>query len=69
MLGDKIKNFELSQSRTDKIEGYLIARGISKARIMKSGFGSNSPMFPNPKNEVEHASNRRVEFEFVREEY
>lgn len=65
VLGDKNKNFELSQSRTDKIESYLTVRGISKSRITKTGFGSSLPIFSNPKTDTEHAANRRVEFEFL----
>lgn len=65
VLGDKNKNLELSQSRSDKIANYLIDRGIAKYRISKSSFGSSLPLFSNPKTEVEHAANRRVEFEFL----
>jgi outer membrane protein OmpA-like peptidoglycan-associated protein len=65
VLGDKIKNLELSQSRSDKIANYLIERGIARNRISKACFGSTSPLFSKPKTDSEHAANRRVEFEFI----
>jgi outer membrane protein OmpA-like peptidoglycan-associated protein len=62
VLGDALKNMELSVSRTQVVAEYLISKGILDNRILSKGYGSSHPIIADPKTEEERAVNRRVEF-------
>lgn len=61
--GDAI-NIPLSQNRAQAVANYLIARGVSAARIGTRGFGSSQPIADNS-TEAGRAANRRVEIRVV----
>lgn len=61
--GDGI-NIPLSQNRARAVADYLIARGVSPARIGTQGFGSSRPVAENT-TEVGRQANRRVEIRIV----
>jgi outer membrane protein OmpA-like peptidoglycan-associated protein len=67
VIGDKNKNLELSIKRTEIISEYLFQKGIQQIRIDKFGLGSEKPLYPKPASESEHATNRRVEFDFIKQ--
>ena len=62
VLGDAVKNRELSVNRAKVVADYLILKGISENRILFQGLGSTQPLIAEPKTEEERAVNRRVEF-------
>ena len=57
-------NLILSQNRSKSVTDYLIENGISKERIIFSGYGETLPIATNNTPEG-RAKNRRVEFEVV----
>ena len=62
-------NNKLSQKRAEEAGGYIIAKGISKDRVIAKAMGKNSPRVPNEKDGQDdpegRAQNRRVEFKIV----
>ncbi len=53
---------DLSTKRAKAIYSFLISEGIDKSRLSYKGFGILEPIYEIPeKNELERASNRRVE--------
>lgn len=61
--GDAI-NIPLSQNRARSVADYLVARGLSPARIETRGFGSSQPLADNS-TEAGRQANRRVEIRIV----
>ncbi|SPD74084.1 OmpA/MotB domain protein [uncultured Desulfobacterium sp.] len=60
--GSEAYNQELSERRAKMVQNFLIAQGVSAARITAIGFGKTMPVAPNdtPQN---RQKNRRVEIE------
>ncbi|MES2761168.1 MAG: OmpA family protein [Bacteroidota bacterium] len=63
-------NAKLSQDRATAVTDYLIAKGISKARLVSKGYGETKPAAPNTKadgsdNEEGRQLNRRVELKIL----
>lgn len=65
--GDDAVLTKLSQGRADSVKKELAAMGFPKAQVIARGFGDRKPLYPNPKNDVEKAKNRRTEFRLLRE--
>ncbi|MBC7695431.1 MAG: OmpA family protein [Burkholderiales bacterium] len=59
-VGDDAYNMTLSQQRTESVKEYLIAKGISAARLTAIGYGETKPVADNTKA-AGKAKNRRVE--------
>lgn len=59
-VGDDAYNMELSQKRTESVKEYLVAKGISAARLTAIGYGETKPVADN-KTAAGKAKNRRVE--------
>jgi len=60
--GDDRYNQKLSEERADNVRGYLVAEGVSPARVTAIGFGSKMPVSTNSTAEGRQ-QNRRVEIE------
>ena len=60
-VGGVAYNKTLSQARADSVRTYLVAHGISGARLTARGYGMDVPVDTNS-NEAGRAKNRRVEF-------
>lgn len=60
-IGKEEDNEQLSLSRAQSVAGALIARGISKSRLIISGKGESMPLMPND-SESSRKKNRRTEF-------
>ncbi|NBP66587.1 MAG: OmpA family protein, partial [Bacteroidetes bacterium] len=60
-IGKEEDNEQLSLSRAQSVAGALIARGISKSRLIISGKGESMPLVPND-SEASRKKNRRTEF-------
>lgn len=60
-VGLAADNKVLSEKRASAVSDYLIAKGVSKNRILTKGFGSAKPVAKNDTDE-NRALNRRVEF-------
>jgi outer membrane protein OmpA-like peptidoglycan-associated protein len=58
--GSETYNLGLSQRRAKSVEEYLIAAGISRARLASEGFGEMQPIGSNETVEG-RSRNRRVE--------
>jgi len=63
-------NESLSQRRAESVVKYLIAKGISKKRLVAKGYGESSPLVANENedgtdNEENRAKNRRTEFKVI----
>ncbi len=58
-------NLQLSQQRVEKVKEYLVAHGITEARISGKGYGGTRPVASNASEETRKL-NRRVEFTIVR---
>ena len=61
VVGDKVKNQELSENRAKKIASYLIKKGISSSRIITVGYGGSQPLKTPVEGEY-YPPNRRVVF-------
>ncbi len=55
------RNMKLSQDRADAVKAWLVAHGISAARMTTKGYGPDVPVAPND-NAENKAKNRRIEF-------
>ncbi|WP_018341945.1 OmpA family protein [Cytophaga aurantiaca] len=62
--GDPALNIQLSEKRVAAIKDYLVAKGISSARITGKGYGGAKPIASNATEETRQL-NRRVEFKIV----
>ncbi len=60
--GKAAENIVLSDSRAKAVTAYLIARGISAARLSSKGWGDTQPVADN---EADRAKNRRTELKVV----
>lgn len=60
-IGNKPSNIVLSENRAKAVQQYLIAQGISAARLSFRGFGSALPIASN-ETEAGRGKNRRVSF-------
>lgn len=60
--GDPMSNQRLSEARADRVRSFLIAEGVTPARITAIGFGETLPIATNA-SESGRARNRRVEVE------
>ncbi len=58
-------NRELSLRRANAVKNYLIARGVSEARMKTKGYGSAQPIAPNS-TEDGRSKNRRIEFKILK---
>jgi outer membrane protein OmpA-like peptidoglycan-associated protein len=63
-VGSESFNLDLSEQRANNVKNYLIAQGVSAARITSLGFGEQFPMAGN-ETEAGRQQNRRVEIEIV----
>ncbi len=64
IIGNPVKNQQLSEARVKKIKEYLVEKGIAETRISGKGYGSSKPLYEgNDPNK--RAQNRRVEFTIV----
>ncbi len=61
VVGDKVKNQELSENRAKKIASYLVKKGISSMRIITVGYGGSRPLKEPIEGEY-YPPNRRVVF-------
>jgi outer membrane protein OmpA-like peptidoglycan-associated protein len=64
-IGNEDDNLYLSQDRADSVRRYLISRGVSKDRVVATGFGETRPIATND-TAAGRARNRRVEFVIVK---
>jgi OmpA-OmpF porin, OOP family len=59
-------NLDLSQRRAQSVVDYLVSKGISKSRLIATGYGETRLKEPCPNGsnctEAQHAKNRRTEF-------
>jgi len=60
-VGRPDRNRRLSKKRASEVRRYLIARGVSKQRIIAKGYGPDVPIGDN-ESEEGRAMNRRVQF-------
>jgi outer membrane protein OmpA-like peptidoglycan-associated protein len=69
-LGDNASNLKLSQSRSNAVIDYLVAKGISRDRLKAVGKGEaeirNRCLDGVDCSDKEHEYNRRTEFKFMR---
>ena len=63
-VGTDAYNQQLSQQRAQAVANYLVARGVSSARIATRGYGESMPIATN-ETEAGRAANRRVEIKVV----
>ncbi|MDR0874341.1 MAG: OmpA family protein [Prevotellaceae bacterium] len=64
--GSDAYNQKLSERRAKAIAKELEKRGIPKAKLHVQGFGESNPAVPNAETEEQHAQNRRVIVDVVR---
>jgi outer membrane protein OmpA-like peptidoglycan-associated protein len=69
--GTPEENLKLSASRAKTVMEYLVAAGISPAKLVCKGYGEkellNDCNDTKPCTELEHAKNRRIEFKIIEE--
>jgi outer membrane protein OmpA-like peptidoglycan-associated protein len=62
-------NLKLSQKRAEEAGGYMMSKGVDKARIVIKGLGKSQPRVPNERDGEDdpegRAQNRRVEFKII----
>lgn len=56
---------DLSVQRAKFVYDFLIRQGINKDRVKYKGFGSSNKIFPEEKDDIQAAANRRVEIKIV----
>lgn len=64
-IGDDQLNLELSEERVQRVEDYLISKGIRDDRISGKGYGGERPVADN-RFETTRKLNRRVEFQIFK---
>ncbi|MBN8575603.1 MAG: OmpA family protein [Cytophagales bacterium] len=64
--GNAEANVALSQSRVEAVKKYLVAKGISKNRVMTKAFGGSKPIATEDTEEA-RANNRRVEMRVLKQ--
>jgi len=75
--GNDAYNLRLSQARAQSCVDYLLAKGISKKRMIAKGYGESKPIVPqadidlmepnSPEFEAAHQKNRRTAFRVIGE--
>ncbi len=65
--GTKEDNLKLSQRRAERVEDYLISKGIDARRIDPKGYGEDQPIASN-KTKEGRQKNRRTEVHIISEE-
>jgi len=60
--GSEEYNQTLSEERATAVRNYLLAKGVSRFRILTTGYGSSKPVSDNDSEEGKQ-QNRRVEIE------
>ena len=63
-LGYESYNQRLAEFRANSIKSYLVGKGLSEAKIIARGYGSQNPLAPND-TESGRKANRRVEIEII----
>lgn len=63
--GSRAYNQDLGKRRATNVFNFLVSSGINKGRLEFKTFGEETPLYPNAKNEGQHARNRRVEFKVL----
>ena len=63
-VGDAASNLTLSNSRATKVFEYLVAKGVSAARMSAKGYGQEQPLESNDSPEGRQA-NRRTELRII----
>ncbi|HVL79785.1 MAG TPA: OmpA family protein [Sphingomicrobium sp.] len=58
-------NQRLSERRAQSVADYLVARGVTPARVATRGFGKTQPIYLPDDTEAKRAANRRVEIKVV----
>ena len=58
--GNDARNLELSSSRAQAVQTYLMGKGISASRLRAVGYGETTPVATNDTS-AGRAQNRRVE--------
>lgn len=56
---------DLSIQRAKFVYDFLLSQGIKKERMTYKGFGSSNKIFPEEKDDIQAAANRRVEIKIV----
>ena len=56
---------KLSRQRAKRVRNFFIASGVQSKRLSWKACGNKDPIYPNPKNEIESQSNRRVEIKVL----
>jgi len=64
-VGSRRFNQRLSERRAQSVVDYLVAKGVSAARIKATGYGEEHPVVPNS-SAANRAKNRRIEFKAVK---
>ena len=64
-IGRRRYNQALSERRAQSVVDYLVAKGVSAARIKATGYGKSDPVVPNS-SAANRAKNRRIEFKVVK---
>ena len=59
-MGDDLLNLQLSQSRSESVQKYLISKGVSASVLSAKGYGESQPKVTND-TPAGRAQNRRVE--------
>lgn len=65
-VGGRRYNQTLSERRAQSVVDYLVAKGVSTARIKATGYGESHPVVPN-NSAANRAKNRRIEFKVTKE--
>ncbi len=65
-VGGAAFNLKLSQKRANAVRDYLIAQGVTAARLTAEGYGLTRPIADN-KTDEGRARNRRVEFKVLKQ--
>ena len=63
-VGTEEYNLKLSEDRSNAVIDYLVAKGVSKARLTGKGYGESKPLASNDKEEGRQ-KNRRTEFKII----
>lgn len=56
---------KLSRQRAKRVRNFFIASGVNSKRLTWKACSNKDPIYPNPKNEIESQSNRRVEIKVL----
>ncbi len=66
--GNDNYNLELSEQRAAAAMEYLIGKGISRDRLLSKGYGESKPLVNcSPCTEEQHETNRRIEFNIIKD--